>query len=124
MHRGRAFGGVIALCITCIAASAGCAAQPKPPLVAKAPPPPPAPPERTAKVEAKIDRVAIECTPHGQDTCNAIDDDCNGVIDDGCGYAGGGVQVTIGWDTGADIDLYVVDPSGQPVYYNEEHRKS
>ena len=106
-------------------AAIGCAAPVKP-QVRSAPPPPPAPAADagTASVEARIDRVAVECAPHGQDTCNAIDDDCNGIIDDGCGYSSGGVQVTIGWDTGADIDMYVIDPSGQELYYNEQHRKT
>jgi uncharacterized protein YfaP (DUF2135 family) len=66
----------------------------------------------------------VTCMPGPEQTCNAIDDDCNGVIDDGCGYSGGGAQVTIAWDTGADIDLYVVDPSGASLYYHEEHRET
>jgi hypothetical protein len=124
MQGRQALRTVAAVFAACAATMSGCASQAKPAVVATPPPSGPAPVERSASVHAEIDQVAIDCAPHGQDTCNAIDDDCNGVIDDGCGYATGGVQVTIAWDTGADIDLYVVDPSGQAVYYNEEHRKS
>ncbi|HEY2736239.1 MAG TPA: hypothetical protein VGI70_19710, partial [Polyangiales bacterium] len=56
--------------------------------------------------------------------CNALDDDCNGVIDDDCGYETGAVQVTLSWNSGADIDLYVTDPSGGTLYYNEHHSRT
>jgi hypothetical protein len=56
--------------------------------------------------------------------CNALDDDCNGVIDDECGYESGDVQITLGWNTGADLDLYVTDPSGATLFYNERHKRS
>jgi hypothetical protein len=69
-------------------------------------------------------QISIDCQPGTKETCNAIDDDCNGVIDDGCGYSSGAVQVAIGWDTDADIDMYVIDPSSSPLYYNEQHRES
>jgi hypothetical protein len=65
-----------------------------------------------------------ECEPNAQESCNALDDDCNGVIDDGCGYETGGVQITAAWDSGADIDLYVTDPSGDTLYYNEQHDRT
>jgi hypothetical protein len=101
----------------------GCAARAKPP----EPPPPPQPPPaapvgRTASVHSGVNPLELACAAQTKETCNAIDDDCNGVIDDGCGYQNGAVQVTIGWDTGADIDLYVVDPSGEALYYHEQHR--
>jgi len=56
--------------------------------------------------------------------CNALDDDCNGVIDDECGYETGDVQITLGWNTGADLDLYVTDPSGAVLFYNERNKRS
>jgi uncharacterized protein YfaP (DUF2135 family) len=71
-----------------------------------------------------MDPIPAQCAAGARESCNAIDDDCNGVIDDGCGYGSGAIQVTVGWDTGADIDLYVTDPSGQTLFYNEEHRRS
>jgi tRNA (guanosine-2'-O-)-methyltransferase len=106
-----------------MAAGDGCAAAPKA-LVTTTPPPAPTAVPRNASVEGAVAPIAIDCQPGGQETCNAIDDDCNGVIDDGCGYSTGAVQVTISWDTGADIDMYVSDPSGSPLYYNEQHRRS
>lgn len=32
----------------------------------------------------------------------------------------GDVQVNVTWNTQADVDLYVVDPSGEEIYYNHE----
>src|SRR5262252_7467277 len=78
----------------------------------------------TVDVHGDAPSEAVSCTPGARELCNAIDDDCNGVIDDGCGYEGGGVQVTVSWNSGADIDLYVTDPSGDTLYYNEQHDRT
>jgi hypothetical protein len=64
------------------------------------------------------------CGKGSPETCNGLDDDCNGVIDDHCGYEGGDLQITLSWNTGADIDLYVTDPGGDTLYYNQEHRNT
>jgi tRNA (guanosine-2'-O-)-methyltransferase len=106
-----------------LALCAACGTQPKLATPA-APPPPPATTGHTKDLHEGVDQVALECSPSANESCNAIDDNCNGVIDEGCGYSGGDVQVTIGWDTGADIDLYVTDPSGAKLFYNEQNRSS
>lgn len=114
---------VIMLAIACASAEKPTpASPPRPPPraaeVVEASPPPP------AVVRPAIAALAVECEAGKQETCNALDDDCNGVIDDGCGYQSGGLQVTIGWNTAADLDLYVTDPSGDVIYYNEQHERS
>lgn len=63
------------------------------------------------------DAIPRDCSHPVEETCNAIDDDCDGVIDDGCGYGTGLMQVTASWDTGADIDLYVTGPLGDTVSF-------
>jgi len=63
------------------------------------------------------------CVPTGPERCgNARDDNCNGIIDEGCGIATGIVQFVIAWDAPlADVDLLVTDPKGDLV---EVRRKS
>jgi tRNA (guanosine-2'-O-)-methyltransferase len=55
------------------------------------------------------------CVPTGPEICfNARDDNCNGVIDEGCGLHTGVLQFVIAWDAAdADVDLNVFDPGGE-----------
>lgn len=59
--------------------------------------------------------IETACVPTGVERCfDARDDNCNGVIDEGCGIATGLLQFTIAWDVPeADVDLQVRDPSGE-----------
>lgn len=58
------------------------------------------------------------CAPTGPEVCfNATDDNCNGVIDEGCGASTGVLQFMIAWgDSPADVDIEVVDPNGSKVH--------
>jgi len=38
--------------------------------------------------------------------------------------AGGDIQVSVTWDTDADVDLHVVEPSGQEIYYGSRSSAS
>jgi hypothetical protein len=57
------------------------------------------------------------CLPQGYEVCfNALDDNCNGALDEGCGIPAGVVQFMIGWDAlKADVDLNVTDPNGELI---------
>lgn len=115
------FACVLALCC------AACAAPVKPKPAPPPPPPAPTPTVQETVLHAGTTAYATdECTEPKAESCNALDDNCNGIVDEGCPYAGDpqGVQITISWNTGADIDLYVRDPSGEMVFYNEEARRS
>ncbi len=70
------------------------------------------------KIEAPDDAVLdTACTPTGPELCfNAIDDNCNGVIDEGCGVSTGVLQFAIAWDeAAANVDLAVEGPDGARV---------
>jgi hypothetical protein len=64
--------------------------------------------------------VVRACTPTGPERCfDARDDNCNGIIDEGCGVNTGLVQFTIAWEEpNADVDLDVTDPNGELVEVN------
>lgn len=64
--------------------------------------------------------VVIEsaCSPGAQERCDGLDNNCNGAIDEGCGYQTGNVQITLAWNTGADIDMYVTNPNGETINYS------
>jgi len=52
--------------------------------------------------------VPATCTPSGPEICfDAIDNNCNGVIDEGCGVGTGPLQFEIAWPDGPDVDLKV-----------------
>jgi hypothetical protein len=127
----RTFIGLTPVAASVFLLSAACAAatQSVPATAhtqATPPPPPPIEPDKTGTVEVhgNPEPLSVQCEASAHEVCNALDDDCNGVIDDGCGYETGGVQITVAWDSGADIDLYVTDPSGETIYYNEKHDHS
>lgn len=59
--------------------------------------------------------LEVACTPTGVEMCfDARDDNCNGVIDEGCGLHTGVLQFVIAWEAAAaDVDLNVYDPGGE-----------
>lgn len=57
------------------------------------------------------------CVAQGPEHCfDARDDNCNGIIDEGCGVRTGPVAFAIAWNAPtADVDLLVTDPNGELV---------
>jgi hypothetical protein len=54
------------------------------------------------------------CAPHAPEVClDGVDNNCNGLFEEGCGVAQGTVHFFISWKhPEVDVDLVVVDPSG------------
>lgn len=71
-----------------------------------------------------ITALAQYCDPGQPEVCNGLDDNCNGVIDEGCGFSSGHIQITLAWATGADLDLYVTDPMGFVISYQNRRSPS
>lgn len=106
---------------------------------ARVAPPPPvqvratvqAPPPPSANVTVQVSQpelhagvtvIEASCVQGSQEQCNGLDDNCNGQIDEGCGYQSGNIQITLAWDGPADLDMYVTDPAGETISY--QHARS
>jgi len=68
--------------------------------------------------------VEATCTQGAPEVCNGLDDNCNGQIDEGCGFQSGNIQITLAWPTTADLDLYVRDPNNEQIYYGHDRASS
>ena len=77
----------------------------------------------TARDVEASEGMALEtvCVPSGPERCfDAVDDNCNGVIDEGCGLQTGILQFVIAWqERETDIDLNVSGPDGELARYDE-----
>ena len=57
--------------------------------------------------------MELACTEGANERCDALDDDCDGLIDEGCGYAEGSLTIVATWGSEADVDLIVTGPDGE-----------
>ena len=77
-----------------------------------------------AQVTSGVQIIEATCTQGAAEVCNGLDDNCDGRIDENCGYSSGNVQITLSWDTGADLDLYVTDPNQETLNYRNTNVSS
>ncbi|MBI5499533.1 MAG: putative metal-binding motif-containing protein [Deltaproteobacteria bacterium] len=63
------------------------------------------------------------CNPNAAEVLNGIDDNCNGMVDEG--FVGTGtLQFALSWASTADLDLHVFDPHGFEIDYEDGQRAS
>jgi uncharacterized protein YfaP (DUF2135 family) len=67
--------------------------------------------------------VQHQCQAGSAEVFNGFDDNCNGQIDEGF-VGSGSIQITLWWQTGADIDMYVTDPTGETISYSHRNASS
>jgi tRNA (guanosine-2'-O-)-methyltransferase len=67
-------------------------------------------------------RFEVACLPAGPEICyNAADDNCNGLIDEGCGTPSALVHIAAAWDEPeVDVDLEVTSPDGELVEIDKQ----
>lgn len=70
-------------------------------------------PTPASGLEPKLGTATWACAPSGPETCSdARDNNCNGLVDEGCGTGSGLIQFVIAWREETDLDLEVTDPDG------------
>ncbi len=77
-----------------------------------------------ATLASGVTVIETSCQQGAQELCNGLDDNCDGQIDEGCGYQSGNIQITLAWQGGADLDMYVTDPQGETISYGNTNVSS
>lgn len=67
-----------------------------------------------AELHEGASAIEVPCESAAEERCNALDDDCDGRVDESasCPYDPGELHVVVAWNTDADVDLYLTEPGG------------
>ena len=68
-------------------------------------------------------KEAKKACPNKPEVTNGIDDDCDGEIDEN-EVGSGPMQITLWWESPADLDLRVQDPTGAVISYKNKNSAS
>lgn len=69
-----------------------------------------------------VTSLSTACDERLRERCNGFDDNCDGQVDEGCDFESAAITVTLTWNTPADLDLVIQEPSGELL--SAVHRES
>ncbi|MGC4064210.1 MAG: hypothetical protein QM784_06115 [Polyangiaceae bacterium] len=74
-----------------------------------------APPRTVITDPQRFASLGARCNASGIEICfDAVDQNCDGAVDEGCGVPDGALQLIAAWPIAdADVDLEVIDPHGE-----------